>query len=203
MAEQSFAPITTDPLAISFADDYIRERSERSRPSRNFLALLRDPSLNSYVPYAWGFTIYRVRFEGDSDDRFAKALRLFSKWTQWLVRASKFTEEGTRNLFPADVPVPSDDPTDDLADRLYNQVIEVYPNADSIVTGPEGEEDFSAVGEAFTKWVDALGINLTLSKNNTRHDQCLIIDKQALETLERLPEDLPPLRSERISHPNV
>lgn len=177
-----FNPITVDSSA------------PLNRSSYNSLRLLKDPTFNSYLPYAWGFTIYRIRFDGDSDERFDQALRRFTEWTKWLVRDTRYTE----NLSHADAPEPSptNDATDYLADRFYNEVIEI--NA-AVTIEPEGQEDFSAVGQAFSEWVAGLNVDLMQSKNNVRYDHCLIIDKKALESLELLPEAIPDVgRGQRL-----
>jgi len=148
-----------------------------------------------------------IRFAGDSDERFTRALQRLTNWIKWLVRASRYIEEGVRDLFPGDVISPLlpaiDDPTDHIADRLVNEVIEFTPgdgecDGNIVATGPEGEEDFSAVGRRFSDWVASLGVNLSQSRNNARYDHCLIIDEKALKSLELLPEDMPPLEHRKI-----
>ena len=192
-------PLSEGSVKPSFPDDPLRQELEGRRTSWSSLALLADTSFNSYIPYGWGFTIYRIRFAGDSDERFTRALQRLINWIKWLVRASRYIEEGVRDLFPCDVISPLlpaiDDPTDHIADRLVNEVIEFTPgdgecDSNIVATGPEGEEDFSVVGRIFSDWVASLGINLSQSRNNARYDHCLIIDKKALKSLELLPEDM-------------
>lgn len=203
-----FPPILANSLLPSFPDDPQREQLEQRRPSWSSLALLADPVFNSYVPYAWGFTIYRVPFAGDSDERFTQALQRLTQWIKWLVRASRYSEEGTRDMFPGDVtaPIPpaTDDPTDHLADRLFNQVIKLnIADARAVITEPKGSEDFSVIERAFSDWVATLGVDLALSKNNARYDHCLIIDENALKSIELLPKDLPPLEHRKLNNPNL
>lgn len=196
-------PLSEGSVKPSFPNDPLRQKLEGRRTSWSSLALLADTSFNSYVPYGWGFTIYRIRFAGDSDERFTRALQRLTTWIKWLVRASRYIEEGVRDLFPGDViaPLPPaiDDPTDHIADRLVNEVIEFTPrDGDS---EPEGEEDFSAVGRTFSDWVASLDVDFSQSRNNARYDHCLIIDEKALKSLELLPEDMPPLEHRKIQSP--
>lgn len=190
----SFAPLPADPAYAAYGNDSERYSKEQNRTSWKALWILSDAAFNSYVSYAWGFTIYRLRFEGDSDERFQSALDRWEQWTRWVVRAARYGNDSVWEYNPSPAGV---EPTDQLADRLYNEVLEFVPDdADEpIVLEPEGEEDFAAVGAAFSKWVASL--NVDTSKRNARYDQCLIIDKASLESLEKLPETPPPLEHAR------
>lgn len=207
-APSAFPPLPRDPLAASFPGSPERQQAERRRTSWSSLKLLADPDFNSYVPYAWGFTIYRIRFAGDSDERFQAALERLTKWVKWIVRSSRFTEEGLQYLNRIDmpsVPLPTadePDPTDTLADRLFNEVVDFVPaDEDSVVvTEPEGEEDFSEAWRAFSERLATLGVDLDRSKNNARYDHCLFIDENALRSLELLPEVPPPLEYRQRGH---
>jgi hypothetical protein len=199
--EPPFAPIPAALITPSYQDE-LQQTIERGRQSRQNLALLNDTSFNSWLPYCWGYTIYRVRFEGDSDKRFVKGLDKLNTWLRYAIRGSRYRDgEGSAWLNPDFTPSPYDS-TDELAKRMYNEIIQDYPDADEITTEPEGEEDFTPIGEAFSRWVASLNINLQLSRHNPRYNQCLIIDKAALESLERLPDTLPSIELRNPSHPD-
>lgn len=151
--------------------------------------MLADPTFNTLMQYSWGFTIYRVRFDGDSEERFASALRRFDLWTRWLIRAFRYCED---DVYDPIILPNGEDPTDQLAESLYHQVVELTLGENQqVVTKPEGKEDFSTVGTAFS--VHVASLNSKLSPLNARFEQYLIIDKAALETLEKLPDMLPPI----------
>lgn len=120
-----------------------------------------------------------------------------------MVRAARYGNDNLRDLT---IRPDGADPTDQLADRLYNEVFEFNPaeSEQPVISEPEGEEDFSAVGAAFSEWVSSLNVDLDASRDNARYNQCLIIDKTALESLEKLPETLPPLEhfGQESSHVN-
>lgn len=219
---KTFSPLREFPVYAAFLNGEGNRESQRS--SWTCLSILSDPAFNSYVPYAWGFTIYRVRFPGDSDERFESALRRFELWARWLVRAARHGNDNSGD--PVILP-DGQDPTDQLAERFYNQVFEFTPDENEpVIIEPEGKEDFYTVGVAFSEWVSSLNVlsdddrnatsddvhdepddkslasdemsvysteTLPPSNPNARYDQCLIIDKHALESLEKLPETVPPL----------
>lgn len=168
---------------------------EQGRPCRRNLLFLNDTSFNSYVPYVWGHTIYRAVFGGDSDARFEEGFRRLEAWTRWDVRMQRYDrmlQLQKWNKFPGTMPAPGErDISDEVAERMWNEVIEDYPDSDQLVTEPEGSEDFSPIGRAFIAWVDNLDVDT--SGRNTRYDHCLIIDEAALQTLLRLPEQTPPV----------
>lgn len=187
----TFSPLPIDPCYAAYPDDDVRYQYEHHRTSWKSLALLADNTFNTYIPYGWGFTIYRVRFEGDSDERFQIALDRFDLWLRWLVRAVPYRDDNINDIFTG-----PNDPTNQIAERLYNQVFEFDPASlpdDPVITEPEGDEDFFPVGAAFSAWVASLDVDLAASRGNARYHQCLIIDKKALETLERLPNEVAPL----------
>lgn len=168
------------------------------RSSYESLALIQDPTFDPYLPYTWGFTIYRVRFEGDSDERFAQALQRFTQWSKWIIRASRYSEMASEPKGPE--PPATGGLTDYLADRFYNDVIELDPGVE-VITGPEGQENFSTIGQEFSNWIAGLKVDLGKSENTPRYNHCLIIDKNALKSLELLPDTLPPLEYGKINHP--
>lgn len=201
---KTFSPLPVDPAYVAFPDNAQRYRQEAKRTSWSCLSILSDPTFNSHIPYAWGFIIYRVRFRGDSDERFYTALRRFEQWAGWIVRAVRY---GNDNLHDLSILPDGTEPTDQLAERLYNQVLEFIPGNEPVVTEPEGEEDFSAVGVAFSKWVSSLPLtpdnaSSPSARPNARYDQCLIIDKAALESLENLSETPPALEHYSLDSPH-
>lgn len=168
------------------------------RFSYEALARIQDPAFDPHLPYTWGFTIYRIPFEGNSDERFAQALQRFTQWSKWIIRASRYSELASKPTAPE--PPATGDSTDHLADRFYNEVIKLDPSV-KFITGPEGQEDFSAVGQEFSNWIAGLNVDLEKTENNPRYNHCLIIDKNALQSLETLPDTLPPLGYEKSRHP--
>ncbi|CEJ92030.1 hypothetical protein VHEMI07710 [[Torrubiella] hemipterigena] len=186
-----FSPLPIDPCYAAYPDDDARYQHENRRISWKSLALLADSTFNTYIPYGWGFTVYRVRFDGDSDERFQSALDRFDLWLRCLVRAVRYGDDNVRDNFTG-----PNDSTDQIAERLYNQVFEFDPASlpdDTVITEPEGDEDFFPVGAAFSEWVASLDVDLAASRGNARYHQCLIVDKTALVTLEKLPAEVPPL----------
>ncbi|KAL6802469.1 hypothetical protein GGI42DRAFT_324531 [Trichoderma sp. SZMC 28013] len=97
------------------------------------------------------------------------------------------------------MPAPGEpDVTDEVAARMWNEVVEEYPDAQEIITEPEGSEDFSPIGRDFAARVESFDIDTGPQdekdrRRNTRYETCLIIDGRVLELLEGLPEDTPPV----------
>ncbi|KAK8067018.1 hypothetical protein PG997_013765 [Apiospora hydei] len=163
------------------------------------LSLLRDPAFSPHVPYSWGFTIYRAVPGQEHDVRFAEGVRRLSEWMRWAIRVRRYTEPdmNTWPHCPELMPQPHEhDRWDDVAARLWNEVVEDYPNAGQVDSTELGEEDFAPVGEAFLSWVDQLGVDT--SRLNARYDFCLIIDETVLQMLESLPTETPPLEAPKL-----
>jgi hypothetical protein len=113
------------------------------------------------------------------------------------VRQSRYEEDWILwEQCPATVPPTGAwDPTDDMAQRMWNDVIEDYPDRDKIPSGEgtePGDEDFEAIGRAFIAWVGST----TVDPSNllVRYDHCLIIDETSLEAIERLPAEVPEVK---------
>ncbi|CAG9950053.1 unnamed protein product [Clonostachys rosea f. rosea IK726] len=144
-----------------------------------------------------GFTLYRAYFGPRTDERFPDAVRRLDAWVRHFVLSDRYrgldadTREECRLLdsrLDPQRPLPSRE----LAKRFHLEVIEDYPGKEHIVAGhatEDGEEDFSSVGEAFTKWVTEHVV--TQDDLYVRNDHCLIVDEKALEALERLPRSTP------------
>ncbi|KAK8002519.1 hypothetical protein PG989_002238 [Apiospora arundinis] len=104
---------------------------------------------------------------------------------RWKIRSRRYTDEDlTRYEYrPERMPQPQEHGRwDDVAARLWNEVMEEYPNADRVDTMVLGGEDFTPVGEAFMAWVAGVE-GLDTSRRNTRYDLCLIIDETVLQML--------------------
>ncbi len=165
---KSFAPTCPGALSQCGSDnaDYLR-------------LLQQNESRNSYVPFGWGFTIYRAAFGPGSDERFATALRRLDSWVRFVVLSGRFSllkfglDYGLlKGLDP--------NPSELLAERLWNEVVEDYPDKDKNHSGGEdGDEDFTPVGKAFIRWGNDLGV--TLDERNARYQNCLIIDDAVLD----------------------
>ncbi|KAK8135398.1 hypothetical protein PG984_003338 [Apiospora sp. TS-2023a] len=199
----TFSPIGFDMVFPRF-DDPIKERVEQGRVVRANFRLLGDPKFGPYLPYSWGFTIYRAVPPGEEQDaRFAEGVRRLTEWMRWLVRNRRYTDEDVRmwQNHPDLMPQPADrDAWDEVADRLWNEVVEDYPNAAEVDTSELGEEDLSPAGEAFLSWHAAherpkFGHFVA---PNSRYDFCLVIDETALQSLEGLPAEPPALKAPDI-----
>ncbi|KAK8017488.1 heterokaryon incompatibility protein [Apiospora rasikravindrae] len=172
---------------------------ERRRVVTKDLSLLRDPAFSPHVPYSWGFTIYRAVPGREHDARFAEGMRRLSEWMRWMICVRRYTEPDMRiwQRCPELMPQPHEhDRWDDVAARLWNEVVEDHPDADQVDTTELGEEDFAPVGEAFLSRVDQLGVDT--SRLNARYDFCLIIDETVLQMLEGLPAETPPLEAPKL-----
>ncbi|KAK7955013.1 hypothetical protein PG996_015818 [Apiospora saccharicola] len=198
----TFSPIGHDLVYPRF-DDPTKERVEQGRVVRANFRLLGDLKFGPYLPYSWGFTIYRAVPPGpEQDARFAEGVRRLTEWMRWLARNRRYTDEDVRmwQAHPDLMPQPADhDAWDDVADRLWNEVVEDYPNADQVDTAELGEEDLSPAGEAFLAWHAAherpkFGDRFIAP--NSRYDFCLVIDETALRSLEGLlPAEPPALKA--------
>ena len=204
-ASVPFGPIPEEVANPSYPSDPARQSFERSRPARWDLQYLQTMRHNSYAPNVWGFTIYRAVFGPGSDERFAAGLALLEAWVRFSVRQSRYNLASERawKRVPQYMPQPGDrDGTDDLAERLWNEVVEDYPDKLAVRSAPEGEEgseDFSPVGRAFVAWVK--GLNVDTSGLNVRYDHCLVLDDAALRSLEDLPAELPEIRPRPTTYP--
>jgi hypothetical protein len=157
------------------------------------LRYLNESHNQTHAPYTWGFTIYRAT--KCSDERFAAAVNRLEAWMRWRVRQSRF------DFFNTPTPEASEPlegvsrATDEIAQRLWNEIIEEYPESASVCTNTDvldGEEDFSAVGRAFSAWASSQ--DKDTESGYTRNDQCLVIDDKALRLLETLPETPPEVK---------
>ncbi|PNP44253.1 hypothetical protein TGAMA5MH_03859 [Trichoderma gamsii] len=81
---------------------------------------------------------------------------------------------------------------------MWNEVVEEYPDAQEIITEPEGSEDFGPIGRDFAARVESFDTNTGPQdekdrRRNTRYETYLTIDGRVLEMLEELPADTPPV----------
>lgn len=188
-------PIPEDVLNPS---DPIRMQYVRARNALANLQLLASMSqhgIDSHAPNVWGFTVYRAVFGPGSDERFAAGLARLDAWARFYVRQSRYLEEDEQiwEAAPQYIAQPPErDVTDELADRLWNEVIEDYPDKLAVRSAPEGTEDFSPVGRHFISWVDSL--NVHTSNRIVRYDHCLVLDDAALLSLEKLPAEIPEVK---------
>lgn len=107
----------------------------------HYLSLLQQHAIyNAYVPYGWGFTIYRAAFGGpDSDARFAAGLRRLESWVRFEVLNYRYKRNGE----PQDRSDP--DPSALLAERFWNEVVEEYPDTEKNVSSGGGGRGGSVV----------------------------------------------------------
>lgn len=185
-----------------YPNDRTRSLFETNRPIRRHLEAIKPEEFDPRVPYGWGFFIYRAIFGDGTDARFSEGLSRLEKWLRWDVRSSRYKhgdDEYVWEHHPEYMPAPGEpDATDELARRMWNEVVEEYPDAQEIITEPEGSEDFTPIGQDFAARVESFDINTGPQdeedwRRNTRYETCLIIDGRVLEMLEGLPADTPPV----------
>ncbi|KAL7952212.1 hypothetical protein V8C34DRAFT_319237 [Trichoderma compactum] len=176
-----------------------RHLTDPIRPIRGDLEIIQPEEFDPRVPYGWGFFIYRA------------GLNRLEKWLRREVKNSRYTsgDEADRwKEHPDYMPAPGEpDVTDEVAARMWNEVVEKYPDAQEIITEPEGSEDFSPIGRDFAARVEAFDMDTSTQdekdrRRNTRYENCLIIDGRVLEMLEGLPEDTLPGQAEQILRDN-
>lgn len=204
-----FNPISRDLIDPVYPDNPSRSCIERHRSIRGDLEAIQLEEFDPRIPYGWGFFIYRAVFGDGTDARFAEGLNRLEKWLRWEARNSRYNsnEEGAWKNYPEYMPKPGEpDVTDEVAARMWNEVVEEYPDAQEIITKPEGSEDFSPIGRDFADRVESFDIDTGPQdaedwRRNTRYETCLIIDGRVLEMLEGLPADTPPVVPLPISSP--
>jgi hypothetical protein len=183
----------------SFAPTCLGALSQCGSDNADRLRLLQQhKTLNTYVPFGWGFTIYRAAFGPGSDERFATALRRLDSWVRFGVLSGRFSllKFGREYDLLGGL---NPNPSELLAERLWNEVIEEYPHKDKNRSGGEdGDEDFTPVGQAFLRWGDDLGV--VLNERNARYQNCLIIDDAVLDSiLDGLPEEVPEVKPRLVT----
>ncbi|UKZ82858.1 hypothetical protein TrVFT333_010658 [Trichoderma virens FT-333] len=201
-AQPVFEPISRDLTDPVYPDNPSKSSIENNRPIRGDLEAIQPENFDPRVPYGWGFFIYRAVFGDGTDARFAEGLNRLEKWLRWEARDSRYNsdDEAARwEEYPDYMPAPGEpDVTDEVAARMWNEVVEEYPDAQEMITEPEGSEDFSPIGRDFAARVESFNINTGPQyeedrRRNTRYETCLIIDGRVLEMLEGLPADTPPV----------
>ncbi|KKO96752.1 hypothetical protein THAR02_11145 [Trichoderma harzianum] len=197
-----FEPISRDLIDPVYPNNPTKSSIEKHRPIRRDLEALKPEEFDPRVPYGWGFFIYRAIFGDGTDARFSEGLNRLEKWLRWEARISRYNsdeEGGSWEHHPEYMPAAGEpDVTDEVAARMWNKVVEEYPDAQEIITEPEGSEDFSPIGRDFAARVESFDINTGPQdeedrRRNTRYETCLIIDGRVLEMLEGLPADTPPV----------
>ncbi|KAL7790705.1 hypothetical protein V8C43DRAFT_285236 [Trichoderma afarasin] len=205
-----FEPISRDLIDPVYPNNPSKSFIEKNRPIRRELEAIKPEEFDPRVLYGWGFFIYRAVFGDGTDARFSEGLNRLEKWLRWEARISRYNsgDEADRwKEHPEYMPAPGEpDVTDEIAGRMWNEVIEEYPDAQEIITEPEGSEDFSPIGRDFAARVESFDINTGPQdeedcRRNTRYEACLIIDGRVLEMLEGLPADTPPVAPVAKSSP--
>lgn len=193
-----FAPFPRLLISPSHLDDPIKDHIARHRAARWELEAIQLEEFDPRIPYGWGFFIYRAISGDGTDDRFAEGLNRLEKWLRWEAMDSRYSSEDKAmwEAFPDYIPAPGEpDITDEVAARMWNEVVEEYADSEYVITEPEGSEDFSPIGRDFASRVKSFNITPDLGGHeearNTRYETCLIIDNRVLEMIEKLPVDTP------------
>ncbi|KAK8101731.1 hypothetical protein PG999_012105 [Apiospora kogelbergensis] len=112
----------------------------------SYLSILRKPDFSPHVPYSWGFTIYHASPPGlEQDARFTEGVRRLNEWMRWMVRNRRYTDEDLRlwSYRPELMSQPHEhDIWDEVAARMWNEVVEEYLEADQVDATVLGKEDF-------------------------------------------------------------
>ncbi|KAK4129552.1 hypothetical protein N657DRAFT_677153 [Parathielavia appendiculata] len=189
--DNDVSPLQPQILSSNFPIK-LQVRRLRNQHGSNLRLLWEYETHNTYILNGWGFTIYRAAFGPGFDERFAAGLKRLENWLRFIVRQSRYDAFGKRQDLPSD---PDSDAAALLAERLWNEVVEEYPDKEKNISGgEEGSEDFAPVGKAFIRWANELGKDL--SQRNARYHHCLVLDETALNsTLEGSLEKVPELKS--------
>jgi len=151
---------------------------------------------DSKDPYTWGFTLYSAHLLPHAKERFQRGIAKLDRWLRYRAMQRRFTDLDPNGDYTQLDARPIDDkilPSHDLARRFKFDVIDEYPAMETVVAGcktEDGDEDFMAIGQHFTQWVEEHALN-TLDQY-VRNDHCLIVDEKSLRTLEALPDQTPP-----------
>jgi hypothetical protein len=196
-----FEPISPQLINPVDPDNPIKADIVRIRPVAKDLGAIQPEEFDPRVPYGWGFFIYRAVFGEGADARFAEGLNRLEKWLRWEARDSRYRNEDADiwKNYPDYMPTPGErDITDEIAERMWNEVVEEYPDAHEIITEPEGSEDFSPIGRDFASRVESFDLDTGPededdNRANTRYETCLIIDEKVLQILEALSADSLPV----------
>jgi hypothetical protein len=205
-ANAPLGPIPDHLIHPSYPDNQEKQAVEGARQVRANFDFLQTTTNNPSAPYVWGFTIYRAVFGPGSNERFTAGLSRLEDWIRWSVRQSRYEEDWILwNRCPATVPPTGAwDPTDAMAQRMWNEVVEDYPDRDKVRSGEgteAGDDDFEPIGRAFIAWVESTGVDpLHLL---VRYDHCLIIEELSLQAIERLPAEVPEVKPRPFENPTT
>lgn len=162
------------------------------KPIYGELQRLNNALPRGQTPYTWGWTIFRTVCTPESDNCFSAAVDKLQRWLACYVEINKFPATRRRVGWPAE-------PVNELARRRRNDVVQ---------DRQLDTTDWAVVYDAFKRWV--LQHNVTESDfrfdvvpSNVRYNSFIIIDQAALEALENLPENRPPLTEEMALTPNA
>ncbi|PON26714.1 hypothetical protein TGAM01_v204215 [Trichoderma gamsii] len=135
-----FEPISRDLTDPVYPDNPSKSFIERNRPIRGDLEAIKPEEFDPRVPYGWGFFIYRAVSGDGTDARFAEGLNRLEKWLRWEARNSRYNndDEAARwKEHPDYMPAPGEpDVINEVAARMWNEVVEEYPDAQEIITDP-------------------------------------------------------------------
>ncbi|KAG9251906.1 uncharacterized protein F5Z01DRAFT_691448 [Emericellopsis atlantica] len=151
---------------------------------------------DSKDPYTWGFTLYSAHLAPHAKERFQRGIAKLDHWLRYRATQTRYTDLDPKGDYTQLDARPIYDkilPSHDLARRFKFDVIDEYPAMETVVAGCEtkdGDEDFMAIGQHFTQWVEEHALNIL--DQYVRNDHCLIVDEKSLRTLEALPEQTPP-----------
>ena len=118
----------------------------------------------------WGFSIWRTVFTPGSDSAFARALDTINQW----VKHECFTQTNRADVSTV------------IQDHDYNSACEVWKRYRNEVIEDRDLDSASpeTVRQRFMAWIESRGME---QNQTSRYRYCILIDKDVLETLNRLP----------------
>lgn len=126
----------------------------------------------------WGFSIWRTVFTPGSDLAFARALDTINQWVK-----HECFEQSNRAHVSTAIRQHDHDAACEVWKRYRNEIVE---NRDLDGASPE------TVRQRFMAWIESRGME---QNQTSRYRYCILIDKDVLETLSRLP--LPPIEGRK------
>lgn len=125
----------------------------------------------------WGFTIFRTIYSPGSDILFAQFLSKLRAYVEYAIdsdlRPSPFRAAGDETTLDSR-------PNEEMKRRFANDIVE-SPDLDG--ANPD------RVRDAFTKWLQARGVDAEIHQLYARHRVCIMVDEEALQSVAAAPTD--------------